>query len=79
MRYRLIKSEPSVYSRDTFLREKKTVRDAVRSYEARNNLQAMKHADDIIVLAEGKVIERGTHQELVTQGGHYAKMLELQS
>ena len=45
MTYRLIKSEPSVYSRDTFLREKKTVRDGVRSYEARNNLQAMKKWD----------------------------------
>ncbi len=44
-----------------------------------HRLQTVKHADDIIVLEQWKVIERGTHHELVKQGGHYAKMLELQS
>ena len=44
-----------------------------------HRLQTVKHADDIIVLEGGKIIERGTHTELVEQGGHYAKMLELQS
>ncbi len=44
-----------------------------------HRLQTVKQADDIIVLDQGKVIERGTHDELVAQQGHYAKMLELQS
>lgn len=44
-----------------------------------HRLQTVKHADDIIVIEAWKVIERGTHKELVSQGGHYAKMLELQS
>jgi predicted RNA-binding protein with PUA-like domain len=41
MQYRLIKSEPYKYSRDQFVKDGKTIRDGVRSYEARNNLRAM--------------------------------------
>ncbi|MBX9809128.1 ABC transporter ATP-binding protein/permease [Candidatus Gracilibacteria bacterium] len=44
-----------------------------------HRLQTVRKADDIIVLEGGKVIERGVHDELVNQGGTYAKMLELQS
>ena len=44
-----------------------------------HRLQTVKNADDIIVLEEGKVIERGTHIDLVAKGWSYAKMLELQS
>lgn len=45
MQYRLIKSEPYKYSREQFLKDKKTVRDGVRNYQARNNLRAMKKWD----------------------------------
>lgn len=41
----LVKSEPSVYSWDTFLRDKRTVWDGVRNFEARNNLRAMSVGD----------------------------------
>lgn len=44
-----------------------------------HRLQTVKHADDIIVLDHGEVVERGTHHELVSQSGSYATMLELQS
>lgn len=44
-----------------------------------HRLQTVKQADDIIVLENGKIIERWTHENLVAMGGHYAKMLELQS
>ena len=44
----LVKSEPSVYSFDTLVREKKAVWDGVRSFEARNNLRAMKKADLVL-------------------------------
>lgn len=30
-----------------------------------HRLQTVKHADDIIVIEDGKVLERGTHKELV--------------
>ena len=34
----------------------------------------MKGADEILVLDEGRVIERGNHEELVHRGGVYAEL-----
>jgi predicted RNA-binding protein with PUA-like domain len=45
MAYWLIKSEPSVYSWDQLVADKRTHWDGVRSFEARNNLRAMKRGD----------------------------------
>lgn len=45
MAYRLIKSEPSVYSRDDFILDGRTSRDGVRNFQARNNLREMKPWD----------------------------------
>ena len=36
-------------------------------------------ADQIIVLDRGRIIERGSHDELVTQGGRYATLFNLQA
>ncbi|HMJ10195.1 MAG TPA: EVE domain-containing protein [Polyangiaceae bacterium] len=43
--YFLVKSEPDVYSFDDLARDKRTRWDGVRSFEARNNLRAMKVGD----------------------------------
>lgn len=39
-----------------------------------HRLTTIKNADQIFVLQEGHVKERGTHNSLVAQGGLYAKM-----
>jgi ABC-type multidrug transport system fused ATPase/permease subunit len=44
-----------------------------------HRLQTVKNADDIIYIAEGKVIERGTHDELLALWWEYYTMVELQS
>ena len=44
-----------------------------------HRLQTVKKADDIIVLEQGKVLERGNHASLVAKNGIYNRMLELQS
>jgi len=44
-----------------------------------HRLQTVKHADDIIYINNGKVIERGTHDELLALWWEYYKMVELQS
>ena len=44
----LVKSEPSVYPWERFVKEKRTVWDGVRSFEARNNLRAMKKGDKVL-------------------------------
>jgi predicted RNA-binding protein with PUA-like domain len=45
MNYWLIKSEPSAYSWNELLKDKKTAWTGVRNYAARNNLRAMKKGD----------------------------------
>ena len=44
-----------------------------------HRLSTIKKADEIIVLERGKIIERGTHQQLIAQNGHYRKLSDLQS
>ena len=43
-----------------------------------HRLSTIQHADEIIVLQRGEIIERGTHQELLAQGGTYKKLYDLQ-
>ncbi|MBT7163226.1 MAG: hypothetical protein HN904_10635, partial [Victivallales bacterium] len=43
-----------------------------------HRLSTIKHADQILVLDRGRVIERGTHDELLAQGGRYHRLCEMQ-
>jgi len=45
MNYWLLKTEPSTFSWDDLVRDKKAVWDGVRNFQARNNLKAMKKGD----------------------------------
>ena len=38
----------------------------------------MQHADQIVVLREGRIVERGTHGELLERGGYYADLYQKQ-
>ncbi|MBW7935894.1 MAG: ABC transporter ATP-binding protein [Flavobacteriales bacterium] len=42
-----------------------------------HRLSTIQGADEIVVLDQGKIIERGTHEHLITQQGAYAHMVEL--
>ncbi len=44
-----------------------------------HRLSTIKNADKIIVVDSGKIIEEGTHQELIKNNGHYKKLSDLQS
>jgi ATP-binding cassette subfamily B protein len=44
-----------------------------------HRLSSLMHADEILVLDEGRIVERGTHASLVAGGGTYASLFELQS
>lgn len=52
--YWLVKSEPSTYSWETFVKDEKTVWDGVRNFEARNNLRAMKKGDLVLFYHSGE-------------------------
>jgi len=36
-------------------------------------------ADEIIVIRRGRILERGSHQSLMQQDGHYAHLFSLQA
>lgn len=44
-----------------------------------HRLSTIQHADEIIVLHQGKIIERGTHNELLSTNGTYKKLYDLQA
>lgn len=43
-----------------------------------HRLSTVQHADEIIVLEKGKVMERGTHNELIAKNGLYKKLVDMQ-
>ena len=43
-----------------------------------HRLSTIKHADLICVLHEGRIVERGTHEQLYKLGGYYTKLVDMQ-
>jgi predicted RNA-binding protein with PUA-like domain len=57
MSYWLVKSEPSKYSWDQFVKDGKTFWDGVRNYAARNNLRDMKKGDEVFFYHSNEGLE----------------------
>ena len=44
-----------------------------------HRLSTVKGADEILVIDEGRIVERGRHEELLARGGYYKKLYDMQS
>lgn len=56
----------------------KEVMDGRTTFIIAHRISSLKHADEILVLDKGKIIERGTHDELVNLNGAYRRIYDIQ-
>ncbi|SHM88643.1 ABC transporter ATP-binding protein [Gracilibacillus kekensis] len=56
----------------------KEVMDGRTTFIIAHRISSLKHADEILVLEEGKIKERGTHDELINQNGPYRRIYDIQ-
>ena len=70
-----------MYSIDTVTEIKiqealKRLMEGRTSFVIAHRLNTIKSADQIIMLEHGEIIEKGSHDELISQGGRYAELYE---
>jgi len=71
-------SAVDTYTEEEILKRLRTVMENRTSIIISHRISTVKNADLIVVLNNGEIVERGTHEELVALGGIYADLYEKQ-
>lgn len=66
-------------SEQAILTALKTIAKGHSSLVVAHRLSTIVDSDNILVMVKGKIVEQGTHQELLNLGGHYATMWAIQN
>jgi ATP-binding cassette, subfamily B, multidrug efflux pump len=67
-------SSVDTYTEEQILNELKTVMRGRTAILISHRVSTVKEADEIIVLDQGEIVERGNHDELLERGGYYAEL-----
>jgi ATP-binding cassette subfamily B protein len=71
-------SSVDAYTELIIQRALETLLEARTSFVIAHRLSTVRNADQILVLDQGEIVERGTHDELLSADEHYKQLYELQ-
>lgn len=67
-------SSVDTYTEERILQQLKTVMRGRTSILISHRVSTVKEADEIIVMNQGRIVERGTHEQLLERDGYYAEL-----
>jgi len=71
-------SSVDVQTEESILRELRAARTGRTTIVISHRISTVKDADQIVYVRDGRIVERGTHQELLAREGHYHRLYQRQ-